>query len=147
MSKIITFAIPCYNSAAYMDHCIQSILDGADGATDIQIVIVDDGSQKDDTPAKYRRAYQNRHATFSFDAQEFELRLEGQKRYARSKYKDVYGLCDTDRCFYLIIKGRAHYILPKAAVEGGSAEEFRQFIEKQCGRKFQHYDLNAEPEK
>ncbi|MDO4798272.1 MAG: glycosyltransferase family A protein [Coriobacteriales bacterium] len=52
MSKIITFAIPCYNSADYMDHCIQSILDGADGATDIQIVIVDDGSQKDDTPAK-----------------------------------------------------------------------------------------------
>lgn len=52
MSKIITFAVPCYNSAAYMDHCIQSILDGANGATDIQIVIVDDGSQKDDTPAK-----------------------------------------------------------------------------------------------
>ena len=42
MHKIMTFAIPCYNSAAYMDTCIQSILDGADGAEDIQIVIVDD---------------------------------------------------------------------------------------------------------
>ena len=52
MSKIITFAIPCYNSADYMDHCVQSILDGADGADDIEIVIVDDGSFKDDTPAK-----------------------------------------------------------------------------------------------
>ena len=106
-----------------------------------------DKGKKDDTPAKYRRAYQNRHATFSFDEQDFELRLEGQKSYARSKYKDVYSLCDTDRCFYLIIKGRAHYILPKASVEGGTAEEFRQYIEKKCGRKFQHYDLQAEPEK
>ena len=24
--KIITFGIPCYNSADYMDHCIESIL-------------------------------------------------------------------------------------------------------------------------
>lgn len=52
MNKIITFAIPCYNSAAYMDHCIQSILDGAQGADDIQIVVVDDGSFKDDTAQK-----------------------------------------------------------------------------------------------
>jgi glycosyltransferase involved in cell wall biosynthesis len=52
MDKIITFGIPCYNSAAYMDTCIQSILDGSDGAQDIEIVIVDDGSFKDDTAAK-----------------------------------------------------------------------------------------------
>ena len=52
MSKILSFGIPCYNSADYMDHCIQSILDGANGADDIEIIIVDDGSQKDDTPAK-----------------------------------------------------------------------------------------------
>lgn len=52
MDKIITFGVPCYNSAAYMDKCIQSILDGADGAEDIEIIIVDDGSFKDETPAK-----------------------------------------------------------------------------------------------
>ena len=52
MNKIMTFGIPCYNSADYMDHCIQSILDGSNYAEDIQIVIVDDGSQKDSTPAK-----------------------------------------------------------------------------------------------
>ncbi len=52
MNKVITFAIPCYNSAAYMDHCIQSILDGAEGAEDIEIVIVDDGSFKDNTAQK-----------------------------------------------------------------------------------------------
>ncbi len=46
--KLITFAVPCYNSAAYMDKCIQSILTGGD---DIEIILVDDGSTKDDTPA------------------------------------------------------------------------------------------------
>ncbi len=53
MGKICTFAIPCYNSAAYMDHCVQSILDGAGCyADDIQIVIVNDGSTKDNTAEK-----------------------------------------------------------------------------------------------
>ena len=48
--KLITYAIPCYNSAEYMDHCIESIL--ACGKDDIEIIIVDDGSTKDDTLAK-----------------------------------------------------------------------------------------------
>ena len=47
--KTISFAIPCYNSAAYMDKCIESILKCGD---DIEIIIVDDGSTKDETPAK-----------------------------------------------------------------------------------------------
>ena len=51
-SKTITFGIPCYNSAEYMDKCILSILEGSGYADDVQIVIVDDGSAKDDTPAK-----------------------------------------------------------------------------------------------
>ncbi len=49
-SKLVTYAIPCYNSADYMDHCIESIL--ACEAEDIEIVVVDDGSTKDETPAK-----------------------------------------------------------------------------------------------
>ena len=52
MDKIITFGIPCYNSADYMDKCVESVLEGANYAEDIEIVIVDDGSFKDDTPAK-----------------------------------------------------------------------------------------------
>ena len=48
MSKLITFAVPCYNSAAYMDHCVQTLLTGGE---DIEIILVDDGSTKDDTPA------------------------------------------------------------------------------------------------
>ena len=48
MEKIITFAVPCYNSAAYMDHCVETLLAGGE---DIEIILVDDGSTKDDTPA------------------------------------------------------------------------------------------------
>ena len=49
MMKTISFAVPCYNSAVYMDACIESILTCGD---DIEIIIVDDGSTKDDTAAK-----------------------------------------------------------------------------------------------
>jgi len=54
MRKIITFGIPCYNSSAYMDRCVTSILEGAAYAEDVQVVIVDDGSDKDDTLEKAR---------------------------------------------------------------------------------------------
>ena len=40
--KTISFAVPCYNSAAYMDKCIESLLACGD---DIEIIIVDDGSE------------------------------------------------------------------------------------------------------
>ena len=45
--KLITFAVPCWNSSAYMSHCIDNLL--ATGAEDIEILIVDDGSEKDNT--------------------------------------------------------------------------------------------------
>ena len=37
--KLLTFAIPCYNSEAYMEKCIESLLPGGD---DVEILIVDD---------------------------------------------------------------------------------------------------------
>lgn len=40
--KLISFAVPCYNSQAYMEKCINSLL--ATGDDDIEIIIVDDGS-------------------------------------------------------------------------------------------------------
>lgn len=43
--KIISFAVPCYNSQDYMSKCIDSLLVGRD---DVEIIIVNDGS-KDDT--------------------------------------------------------------------------------------------------
>lgn len=41
--KLLTIAIPCYNSAAYMERCIESLLPGGE---EVEILIVDDGSQK-----------------------------------------------------------------------------------------------------
>ena len=46
--KLITFAVPCYNSADYMRHCVQTLLAAGE---DAEIILVDDGSTKDDTPA------------------------------------------------------------------------------------------------
>ena len=43
--KLLTVAIPCYNSQEYMKHAIESALVGGE---DIEVLIVDDGS-KDDT--------------------------------------------------------------------------------------------------
>ena len=45
--KILSVAIPCYNSESYMEKCIRSILAVGE---DVEILIVDDGSQKDATP-------------------------------------------------------------------------------------------------
>ena len=47
--KIITFAIPCYNSADYMDKCLSSLLLD-DILDDIEVIIVNDGSS-DNTSA------------------------------------------------------------------------------------------------
>lgn len=47
MKKLLTFAVPCYNSAAYMEKCIETLLKGGN---DIEIILVDDGSTKDNTP-------------------------------------------------------------------------------------------------
>ena len=44
--KILSVAIPCYNSAAYMRKCIDSVLKGGE---DVEILIVNDGSFKDNT--------------------------------------------------------------------------------------------------
>lgn len=55
--KLITFAVPCYNSAAYMKKCVDSLLSGGE---DIEIILIDDGSTRDDTPAicdQYAAAY------------------------------------------------------------------------------------------
>ena len=54
--KLLSFAIPCYNSEAYMEKCIESILPGGE---DVEILIVDDGS-KDRTAViadEYARKY------------------------------------------------------------------------------------------
>ena len=44
--KILSIAVPCFNSAAYMRKCIDSLLVGKE---DVEILIVNDGSTKDNT--------------------------------------------------------------------------------------------------
>lgn len=44
--KLLSIAIPCYNSEQYMRKCIDSLLVGGN---DVEILIVDDGSTKDRT--------------------------------------------------------------------------------------------------
>ncbi len=44
--KLLSIAVPCYNSEAYMHKCIDSLLVGGE---DVEILIVDDGSTKDRT--------------------------------------------------------------------------------------------------
>lgn len=55
--KLLSVAIPCYNSELYMRHCIESLLEGGD---EVEILIVDDGSTKDKTPEiadEYEKKY------------------------------------------------------------------------------------------
>ena len=54
--KLLSVAIPCYNSAAYMNKAIDSLLAGGE---DMEIIIVNDGS-KDDT-AKIADSYVERY--------------------------------------------------------------------------------------
>lgn len=56
--KLLTFAIPCYNSESYMEKCIESILPGGE---EIEILIVDDGSK--DRTAEIADAYEKKYPT------------------------------------------------------------------------------------
>ena len=54
--KYITFAVPCYNSEAYMEHAIETLLTGA---KDVEIILVDDGSK--DNTGKIADEYQKKY--------------------------------------------------------------------------------------
>lgn len=56
--KYITFAIPCYNSAEYMEHAIESILVGGE---DVEIIVVNDGSK--DRTSEIAHAYEQKYPT------------------------------------------------------------------------------------
>jgi hypothetical protein len=110
----------------------------------ILLVVAFSGGNRrpDESTAKYRKYYQDKQATFTIDESGVEMHLEGQKQYARSKFSEIYGLFDTDMCFYFVIKGKAYYILPRDSVEGGNADALKKYMEKKCGKRFVHYDTN-----
>lgn len=56
--KLLSIAIPCYNSEAYMEKCIDSLLIGGE---DVEILVVDDGSS--DRTAEIADSYEKRYPT------------------------------------------------------------------------------------
>lgn len=54
--KLLSIAVPCYNSQDYMEHCINSLLAGGE---DVEVLIVDDGSIDDtaNIADEYARKY------------------------------------------------------------------------------------------
>lgn len=66
---VITFVIPCYNSADYMDRCISSIVDvveeGMAGRSyGVEVLVIDDGSTDDGATAAHAREWEERHPGF-----------------------------------------------------------------------------------
>lgn len=55
--KYLSICVPCYNSAEYMEHCINTLLSGGE---DVEIIIIDDGSTKDNT-AEIADSYQAKY--------------------------------------------------------------------------------------
>ncbi len=56
--KLLSIAIPCYNSEAYMSKCIESLLVGGE---DVEILVVNDGSH--DRTAEIAKEYQDKYPT------------------------------------------------------------------------------------
>ncbi len=54
--KLLSFAVPCFNSAAYMEKCVDSLLKGGE---DVEIIIVNDGST--DETAEIAEKYVSEH--------------------------------------------------------------------------------------
>ena len=54
--KLLTVTVPCYNSAEYMEKCIDSLLRGGDR---VEIIIIDDGSK--DTTGAIADSYAEKH--------------------------------------------------------------------------------------
>ena len=99
------------------------------------------GRKKTDASVeRYRKHYLNKKAHIALDDSGVELKINGQKSYARSKYKDIYSLLETEKTLFLEIKGRAFYILPKDGMEG-STEDLKAFVQKKCGKRFVQYDV------
>ena len=56
--KLLSFAVPCYNSEAYMEKCIESLLAGGE---EVEILIIDDGSK--DRTAEIADSYAEKYPT------------------------------------------------------------------------------------
>ena len=72
--KLLSIAIPCYNSEAYMRKCVDSLLVGGE---DVEIIIVNDGSR--DGTAGIAEEYADKYPTI--------VKASGKRRsWRRSQY-------------------------------------------------------------
>lgn len=40
--KLLSVAVPCYNSQDYMEHCVETLVSGGE---EVEVIIVNDGSK------------------------------------------------------------------------------------------------------
>ena len=92
--KLITFTVPCYNSAAYMNHCIDTLLEGG-ADEDIEIILVDDGST-DETGAIADRYAEEHPDTIRVIHQENGGHGEGVNQGLRNAKGLYYKVVDSD---------------------------------------------------
>lgn len=110
------------------------------GCSLLLVVAISGGRDRNDgTIGKYRHHYAGHRVNFRIDEDGVWMKLDGQKNQAHSKFKEIYSLCESDQCFYFVIKGKAYYIISKEAVTGGTPEELAAYMQSHCQKKFLHY--------
>lgn len=135
LAGVVFFGLDLYRNGlsvarlGYMVACSILLLIAVSGGRD----------RGDETVSKYTRHYKGRQAVFTIDEDGVTLQISGQKNKAQSPFNKIYGLFETEMCFYFVISGKAYYILPKRAISGGSADDLRYYMEKKCKKKFMRY--------
>lgn len=70
--------------------------------------------------------------TYNFTANDADFLRNGEYVTGLSKYKDITRFYYDDKFYYLGVRERELYILPKAAFTIGDEKEFEEFIYKKC---------------
>lgn len=60
MKKKVSVIVPCYNVSAYIDKCMESLLNQSIGLRDVEIILVDDASKDDGATLQCLMQYENK---------------------------------------------------------------------------------------
>ena len=85
--KLLSIAIPCYNSQDYMENCIESLLVGGE---EVEILIVDDGSS--DRTAEIADDYARKYPTI--------VKAIHQEMVVMEKLQ-----CRDQKCYRIVFQG------------------------------------------